>query len=191
MLIPFGILSAAGVVEGGATYELISTTILGGNASSVTFSNLGDYSSTYKHLQIRVACMFDTSNSSIQARINGDSAANYARHSTRAFGSSYQTDNGININQMLVHYNQDNTSTNEPAAAVIDFVDVYAAKNKTMRSLSGTVSGAGKNQIQLSSGLWRSTASMTSITIQAGTSFDGSGGNFRTNSRFSLYGIRG
>jgi hypothetical protein len=178
-------------VVAAGSYELITTTILGGTASSVTFSNLGDYSSIYKHLQIRAACMFDTTNSNIQARINGDSGANYARHSIRGNGSDVASSSATSINQMLVHYNQDNNSTNEPAGSVIDFVDVYAVKNKTMRALSGTSSGANKNQIYLSSGLWMSTASVTSITIQAGTSFDSSGGNFRTGSRFSLYGIRG
>jgi hypothetical protein len=54
MLIPFGILSAAGAGGGVAgDYELISSEILGTTAASVTFSSLGDYSSTYKHLQIR------------------------------------------------------------------------------------------------------------------------------------------
>jgi hypothetical protein len=191
MLIPFGILSAAGVVEGGATYELISTSILGSAAASVTFSGLGAFSTDYKHLQIRVACMFDTPNSNIQARINGDSGANYARHSLRGFGTAFQSEAGTSRNQMFVHYNQDNTATNEPAGSVIDFLDVYAAKNKTMRAFSGTASGANKNQVGLYSSLWMSTTSVTSITIQAGTSFDSSGGNFRTNSRFSIYGIRG
>lgn len=189
MLIPFGTLAASGGVIG--DYELISTTILGSTASSVTFSSLDTYSSIYKHLQIRVACMFDTPNSNIQARINGDSGANYARHALRGNGSSASGSRANSINQMLVHYNQDNTSTTEPASSVIDFVDAYAAKNKTMRAFSATTSGANKNQIYFSSGLWMSTASLTSITIQAGTSFDSSGGNFRTGSRFSLYGIRG
>jgi hypothetical protein len=55
---PLGILSAAGAGGGVAgDYELISSEILGTTAASVTFSSLGDYSSTYKHLQIRAVCL--------------------------------------------------------------------------------------------------------------------------------------
>jgi hypothetical protein len=190
-----GIFSAAGAGGGVAagSFDLISTSILGSATSSITFSSLDTYSSTYKHLQIRIACMFDSTNSNIQARINGDSGANYARHVLRGnFGSgAVESAAGTSLNQMLVHYNQDNNSTNEPAASVIDFVDVYAAKNRTMRAFSGTASGTNKNQLYFASGLYLSTAALTSITIQAGTSFDSSGGNFRTGSRFSIYGIKG
>jgi len=183
----------AGNIVFSSDYELIQTSILGSATSSVTFSSLATYASTYKHLQIRIACMFDSTNSNIQARINGDSGANYARHALRAnFGSgSVESAAGTSLTQMLIHYNQDNNSTNEPAASVIDFVDVYAAKNRTMRAFSGTISGTNKNQIYVASGLHLSTAALTSITIHAGTSFDSSGGNFRTGSRFSLYGIKG
>lgn len=191
---PLGILSAAGAggVVSAGSYELIESNILGSAQTSITFSGLATYASTYKHLQIRIACMFDSINSTIQARINGDSGANYTRHAlrTNVGAGSVETNSGTSLTQMLIHYNQDNNSTNEPAASVIDFVDVYAAKNRTIRALSGTSSGANKNQLWMSSGLYLSTASLTSITIQAGTSFDSSGGNFRTGSRFSLYGIR-
>jgi hypothetical protein len=53
---PLGILSAAGAGGGGplaSDYELISTQILTSPQSSITFSSLGTYSSTYKHLQVR------------------------------------------------------------------------------------------------------------------------------------------
>ena len=37
-----------------SSFDLIQTYTLSSNQASVTFSNLGDYSSTYKHLQLRM-----------------------------------------------------------------------------------------------------------------------------------------
>ena len=70
-------------------------------------------------------------------------------------------------------------------SGVIDILDAYSTtKNKTIRSLNG-LSG-GEVAIRLSSGTWRNTNAVTSITL-----FDGDGANLVTGSRFSIYGIRG
>ena len=91
MLIPFGILSAAGA-GGGAVgdYELIETTILGSAASSVTFSSLDTYASTYKHLQIRAVVRASAAGDRVNGswRMNGDTGSNYAAHHLLGTGST-------------------------------------------------------------------------------------------------------
>jgi hypothetical protein len=82
-LFPLGILSAAGAGGVGATYELIESQILGSNQSSITFSSLATYASTYKHLQIRAAGKgsgnsFEETN--VNLRFNGDTGSNYSAH---------------------------------------------------------------------------------------------------------------
>jgi hypothetical protein len=190
MLIPFGILSAAGVsgvVPG--DYDLISTTILGSAAASVTFSSLGDYSSTYKHLQIRTAIRVSSgsgNNQDVQVRLNADSGANYAIHGLYGNGSSalsYAVTSRTSVE--IGTFPTSNFTANVFALAVIDFLDFYSAtKNTTIRSFSGF---AGGNQVSLRSGLWNNTASVTSILL----SENGTGSNFVIGSRFSLYGIKG
>jgi hypothetical protein len=187
---PLGILSAAGAAVG-ETYELISTTVLGGTAASVTFSNLGDYSSTYKHLQIRAATRSDRSGfaASLTAiRMNADTAANYSWHSLRGDGSSVASEDVANATLMRVSFVPSATSTaNSFDGLVVDILDAYStSKNKTIRSLGGIAST--QNNISLMSGNFRSLSAVSSITILDEVSGSNS---FVSGSRFSLYGIRG
>jgi hypothetical protein len=191
MLIPLGFLAGSGG-EAGSDFELIESVILGSAQSSVTFSGLGTYSSTYKHLQIRAACLFSATDSTISVRLNGDSGSNYAHHTLFGNGSSVTSNAFTSGNVMMIHYNQDNNSTNEPGVVVADFLDVYSTtKNKTVRSLGGTASGTYKNQIRLNSGVWMNTASVTSLSVSHGISFTGwANANFRAGTRISLYGVK-
>jgi hypothetical protein len=183
MLIPFGILSAAGVSgEVGATYELISTTILGGTAASVTFSGLGAYASTYKHLQIRMTARLSSANA-IDAYINGDTGSNYAGHLLRGDGSSVASfaRSSTSILQIADATNTANVFT----GAVVDILDFASStKNTTIRSITGDA--GGQNYSQMWSGLWNNTAAVTSIQLYGRAST-----TFQIGSRFSIYGIRG
>jgi hypothetical protein len=187
MLIPLGILAAAG--GGGAVasdYELIASEILGSAQSSVTFSSLGDYSSTYKHLQIRATVKVNVSSGigNLCMRLNGDTGNNYAWHYLRGNGSTVGSDNTTSTNFMevgLVPYG--NQADNAFYASVIDLLDPYAAKNKTLRALYG--GHTGTNLVGLGSGLWVNTASLTSAQLFPITE------SFVAGSRFSLYGVKG
>jgi hypothetical protein len=179
MLIPFGILSAAGeIVDVAGTYELISTTILGGTASSVTFSNLGDYSSTYKHLQLRVAGN-NTTSGAWRFRLNGDTGNNYSYHLLFGNGSSVASVNGTS--ESSGYFGFATANANVSAASVMDILDFASTtKNKTTRTLNGDVNF----NVILASSAWYSTDAVTSLTLLANV-------NFVTGSRFSLYGIKG
>jgi hypothetical protein len=183
-----GIFSAAGAggaVAAGA-YELISTTILGTNTASVTFSSLGTYSSTYKHLQIRAVTRTtrtDASQVISYLRFNGDTASNYSGHQLFGNGSGVGSAGEANITYAYAGIDSTNqNTTGNFAAYVIDILDPYSTtKNKTTRSLSGLQ----QNAIRLMSGNWRNTASVTSIQLVADSY------NYVAGSRFSLYGIKG
>jgi hypothetical protein len=195
MLIPFGVLSAAGAAVGEVdAYELISSTILGGTAASVTFSNLGDYSSTYKHLELRAVVR--TSRTSgvdgMLIRLNADSGSNYSRHDFEGNG----TVEPITIigsfnqpNQTAIFVNRiadENSGTSIFSSNVTTFLDTFSStKNKTVRTLSGLHTSVFLG-INFTSGAWYNTASTTSITLTPQV-----GLNFVAGSRFSLYGIRG
>jgi hypothetical protein len=181
MLIPLGILAGSGGVAG--SYELIATEILGSAQSSVTFSSLGDYSSIYKHLQIRaVTKQTTTGGQNLRIQLNGDSGSNYAWHYLLGNGSSVSSSGGASANFAfagnLPHANQ----TSQFGAIVLDLLDPFSTtKNKTLRALNAESS----TNIWLASGLYMSTSSTTSITLFSGS------GNLTAGSRFSLYGVKG
>jgi hypothetical protein len=190
MLIPFGVLSAAGAGVGVAgDYELIASEILGSAQSSVTFGSLGDYSSTYKHLQIRYvartsrASVFDSG----RLRLNGDTGSNFDDHGLFGNGSSVASyaqlnaSTGINFGQTPGA----NAAANIQGPGVIDILDAFStSKNKVVRELSGVNSST--TVVSLISGSWRNTNSITTIALSPNV-----GPNWVAGSRFSLYGIRG
>jgi hypothetical protein len=180
---PLGILSAAGAAVGQVgAYELISTTVLGGTASSVTFSSLGDYSSTYKHLQIRATHLWTGLGGAtdLVVRLNGDTAGNYNNHGLVGNGSSVVSIAAANTTHARIGF----IASGQFGSSVTNILDAYSTtKNKTTMTLVGA--RADVNEVQLTSGAWRDTASITSVTILP-TSL-----NLATGSRFSLYGIKG
>lgn len=186
MSIPLGILAQAGRTISSGSYELITSTILTGSQSSVTFSNLGDYSSTYKHLQIRLV-----------ARSNSGSAANYSIRfngvtSAGSYNSHYISGSGTGIN-----FGSGTSSgitdkifaqvvpgdANIFAGAIIDIVDAYSTtKNKTVRIFNGSAR-SGTNWLDFSSGLFLNTNAISSIEL-------GITATFSQFSRISLYGVK-
>jgi hypothetical protein len=189
MLIPFGVLSAAGAEVGVAgSYELIASEILGSAQSSITFSNLGDYSSTYKHLQIRYVARSTASFAAeeIALRFNDISTASYSRHRLFGTGSSVVSGNNTSQTKIDIGFIQAATATaNAFGAGVIDILDAYSTtKNKTFRSLNGTTQG--ETYIALYSGAFLATTALTSLVLRSTASV-----NFVAGSRFSLYGIKG
>jgi len=184
MLIPLGFLAGSG---GGidTDYELIETQILGSAQSSVTFTGLGTYSSTFRHLQIRAVTRVATGNDNTLLRINGDTGSNYNWHElyTYAPATSVGSASGTSQTSIKAIYGDSGTS-NAYGAGVIDILDAYSTtKTKTVKIFTGATDDIF---VALRSGFWNSTASITSLTL-----LGASGLNMAANSRFSLYGIRG
>lgn len=169
-----------------SSFDLLETQVLTGSQSSVTFSNLQDYASTYQHLQIRsVARGTRAANGdNLSVRFNGDTGNNYARHAIYGEGASagsYGVANNSFID--LGTLASSATPANAFTGAVADILDPFeTTKNKVVRSLNGLA--AAGNFIGLASGLWLSTSAITSMTIFAVN------GNLVQYSRFSLYGLR-
>jgi hypothetical protein len=177
-----GLLGAAGILKG--DFELIASTILDSSQPSITFSNLGNYSSTYKHLQFRVVARDNNAidESSYTLRFNSDTNnANYNYHGLVGIVTtviSFSNTSGITF--PIAGANQ---TANSFAGTVFDILDAFStSKNKTIRAAAGHTSAI--NRVSLLSGLWRNTDSITNISFNPV-------GNFVAGSRFSLYGIRG
>jgi hypothetical protein len=189
MLIPLGILAASGGVA--SDYELIETQILASATSSITFSSLGTYSSTYKHLQIRMVAQNDSAGTGFVddgIRFNGDTGSNYNSHVLFGNGSSvgsFDMNSAFGATAIWGTVSTRIGTTSAYAPNIIDILDAYSTtKNKTIRRLSGSTGGSAI--IIMGSGLWRSTSSTTSLTL-----FGRGGDSYTIGSRFSLYGIKG
>jgi hypothetical protein len=170
------------------SYDLLETSILTSDAASVTFSNLGNYASDYQHLQIRAVTRSTVgSGEDFQyIQLNGDTASNYRSHYLTGTGSSVVSGDITSSYPagILDAFGTSGASftANSFGVSVIDLLDAYETKNKTVRILSGQAGTL--NRIALSSGVRFNTAAISSVTLDAVF------GNYAQYSRFSLYGYR-
>lgn len=159
-----------------SSYQSIQTVTVGsGGASSVTFSSIP---STYNHLQIRVLSLGTTVTDGVLMEFNGDTASNYYTHYLRGNGSAASATSNASTQYPIWTVG----ASASPTASVIDILD-YANTNKykTTRSLTG-YDANGTGNIYLISGLWQSTAAISSIKLTCSLS---------QYSTFALYGIKG
>ena len=181
--------AAAGIVEIGPAYDLLETTTLTSSASSVSFTGLGSYSN-YKHLQIRMVtrtgrASIDNDNPRIQ--FNSDTAGNYSWHSLEGWDGSVISGAGTSASfiDLLYSAGAGGSGANVFGANVVDILDAFnTSKYTTTRALSGQ-SSENRKFVFLTSGSWRNTAALTSITLTTASATD-----FQIGSRFSLYGIK-
>ena len=184
----FWAVAGAGGAAAGA-YELISSTILGSDTASITFSSIV---STYKHLQIRYTARASQASTTWTAimNFNGDTATNYSNHLLYAYNGSVPSEGYAN--QTYINFGNvipgSTGAANTFAGGIVEILD-YAntGKNKTTRTLNGSYGTSGTTStVELNSGNWRNTAAISSITLKPYST-----ANFVTGSRFSLYGIKG
>ena len=160
-----------------ATYDSIATTTISSTTSSVTFSSI---SGSYTDLVLVIMPRGNNNNSDCMIRFNSDTAGNYnyqyqkyhgdeptnfANYVDNATYISPQTNiNSTNLNPSVVHIMNYSNTTNGKAVLCRTAVPGYMTS--------------------LVVGHWRSTAAITSITLQPT-----SGITFESNSVFTLYGI--
>jgi len=166
--------------------------ILQASASSVVMSSIPQ---TYTHLQLRalVKTSRGVTYDSINLRANSDTGANYAAHEMSGDGRPYISVGGSGgATSAYVARVPGNVSGHENkfGIVIVDILDYTDTnKHKTFRSIYGYDIALGSGSIGgingMNSGVWRSTAAITSLTIRPD-----SGPNFLTYSNFALYGIR-
>ena len=177
------IASSGGAAGGGAAYESIASATGTGSSGTITFSSIP---STYASLQIR-GVNIPAGNNWFAVRFNSDTASNYAWHYLSADGSTNTVvaGSGASKNQIdCWSYQYPDATNGQPF--IIDIHD-YASttKNKTLRMFTGRENNSTSSSVDIRSGLWRSTSAITSITMFLDA------GNYSTNTRFALYGIKG
>ena len=175
---------SSGLAASTSSYESIASATGTGSSGTITFSSIP---ATYKHLQVRWMGQVDGGTNGVYntyIQFNSDSGNNYARHTLDGDGASATATGADTVTAPQVGLATRNSDT-ALGVSIIDIHD-YASttKYKTLRVFNGADrNGAGS--VQLQSGLWMSTSAISSISI---INFNG---NFKTNSAFALYGIKG
>jgi len=177
-----------GIIASSLTGHLVTSnffkiaTVTPTSGTSVTFSSIPN---TYKSLQVRFSFLTALNGYQVLTSFNGDSSSDYAAHWIYAYGS-VTAGAGTTQSSMQSFGFVAGTSTTYPTTGIIDVID-YAStsKYKTVRTFNGMNNNgsAGSTELVLASGLWQSTAAITSLTIATG------GTAFATGSTFTLYGI--
>jgi hypothetical protein len=179
MLIPFGVLSAAGA--GGEpvfvdAFEHIATGTGTGSNTTIEFTSIP---TDYKHLQVRWAGKNTSTSNPLNIRINNISTNSYARHYLRGVSTSPTSDDEINSSDISLTVG---LGTSLPfVMGVMDILDPFSTtKNTTIKAFYGSSAS-----IYLSSGFLNNTTAVSSLQLFV------QGNAFAIGSRFSLYGIKG
>jgi hypothetical protein len=158
------------------TYEPIATQTLTASAASVTFSSI---SSTYTDLVLIMSGSVAT-NANLNIQFNSDTATNYS--ATRLYGNGstaasdrYTSSSSIPID--ATGYWQTGFGSNN-IISIMNYANTTTNKTVIVRSNNAS------NGTDAIVGLWRSTAAINAIKVQAG------GVNFNSGSTFTLYGIK-
>ncbi len=175
------------------SYDLLETEILTGTTASVTFSSLNStYGSTYQHLQIRMVARSDEAGSSnlrdLRIQVNADTGTNYAAHVLRGDGAGVYSNAATSQTSVATAMSmlpRPSNPTTQFGAAVIDVLDAFSSSKYSTFRILGGAKPDGEDQIWLGSGLWMNTNALTEIKLFANS------GNFGSNSRFSIYGLKG
>ncbi len=175
------------------SFESIATVTGNGSSSTLTFSSIPQ---TYQHLQIRGISKITTLVTTVELRlqINGDTGTNYANHTLRGDGAATQTTGQITRS----YINTTETNVGSRTSAPYDMTNIFGVsiwdihdytsttKFKTVRYFAGINANVADTgfELNLGSGLWRSTSAITSISLVATDPFT-------TTTQFALYGIKG
>ena len=182
-----GIVASGNYPRSTTSYESIATTTVGsGGSSTITFSSIP---SDYKHLQIRLLARVNGSVTlnGTKVQFNSDTGTNYTYHTLFGNGSAVTSYGEANTNQSFMDKASGASSgASMFGAMVCDVLDYgNSSKFKTTRSLGGSDQN-GSGSIFLSSGVWRNTNAITSITLSP---FDGF--SYVQYTQAALYGIKG
>ena len=166
----------------GNYYSISTATVTSGGTASITFSSIP---STYTHLQLRILSQETAAvaDDNLSFQFNGDTGLNYSFHDIYGSGSAAVAD-GYTSTGNIISRQTGSSATNIFGVGIIDIIDYgNTNKYKTTKGLSGHDNN-GTGYIFFTSGSWRNTNAITSITLAPGS------GSFAQYSSFALYGVK-
>lgn len=162
------------------TYEPIASTTVNASTSTLTFNSFSGYT------DLRLVMFYTANTGAAGASIifNGDTGTNYSTKWIKATSTGASTGNSTGAPYIQVGWQGYAT----PSIPNLNIVDIFSYSNSTFKTVivseSADISSGGVSLKNVS--LWRSTAAITSITINE----NAGGGNWAAGSMFTLYGIK-
>lgn len=160
------------------TYDSIASTTLTATSTNITFSSI---SGSYTDLRLVIVASGDSAGDAFRMQFNTDAGTNYSQtvlYGTGATASSTRATTQAFIELSLVG----GLSTSVPHFYTMDLFG-YAGSTFKTSLLTQSEDNNGSGYVSSASGMWRSTAAVTSIKVY------GAGGNLTTGTTASLYGI--
>lgn len=181
-------------LAGNAAYDPAATWLIQritatGGETSITFSSIPQ---TYKHLQIRFNFTTSANGNWILLQSNSDTTtANYPSHALYGTGSSAAAGgwaNGGYAGNAIYGWGYGTIANTYPMVGITDILDYTStSKNKTIKTFTGCNNNSTTLlEVTLSSGLWLSTSSISSLKIL----FSGAA-TLNAGSTIALYGFTG
>lgn len=172
---------------GGAMIHIAETIVTGSVAASITFSSIPG---TYRHLLLQLVGLGDatsgTGGTTLQMQMNGDTGSNYDTVSDDLSASGTDGVQAFSVASMGFHYFENASGSAYPTAVAAWIYDYARTAWNKMMSATGVMayqsSSVGMRN-KLASGMWKSTAAVTSLTIFP------SGGNFAVGTVATLFGV--
>jgi hypothetical protein len=164
-----------------STMTPIATQTLTASASSITFSSIPQ---GYTDLMIVTSAIANVTGADVfVTTYNGDTASNYSYTSLYGSGSSAGSYRGTSVGIILGWMSVFNSSEWSPSTFhFMNYANTTTYKTMLVKSGNATTSGA---YVDLSVGLWRSTAAITSINMRTVNGY-----GIKAGSSFTLYGIK-
>ena len=167
------------------TYTLISSNVLSSSAASVTFSSIP---ATYTDLVLKCSMRLSDASATATVKVwfNSDTDNNYSLTYLRGSGSAVASARTSSSPYFSTGQANGNTATANTFTSAELYIPSYTvSQNKSFSSISAQEDNSSTAYIEARAGLWRNTATMTSISLQP---ID-AGINFLSGSSFYLYGI--
>lgn len=168
------------------TYTLISSNVLTSNTASVTFSSIP---ATYTDLVLRMSVRTtSTGNQDTFALQFNSTTTNYSINYLEGTGTSVSAGGLFNATTRTDINVTGNGATADTFSNIELYIPSYlASQHKPSSVFSVNERNASAAIMQVTANLWRNTAAITTIKLDALTY---SGYNFTSGSSFYLYGIK-
>lgn len=164
--------------------KIAETTLADDNSNSILLDNIPG---TYRHLLLVIQgrAVDAVTDREVHLRFNGDSAGNYDVQQIRGTATTVDGERLVGQTSMRLGRIAGGNAATGRGGSLVVWVPNYAATTFTKNAISDPISsGNDVPEIHKNAGHWRSTAAITSITIQLNV------GNMKAQTRVTLYGLK-
>jgi len=161
-----------------STYDKIATQTLSSATATVTFSSI---SGTYTDLVLVIQTSVASGTVQNQIQFNGDTGNNYSATILTGNGSAVISTRNSSVSQILLGFDDYNTT----AIGQMTIVNIQNYSNSSTYKTTIQRGSNANTGVSASVGLWRNTATITSVLVK-----NSGGVNYAVGSTFTLYGIK-